>query len=99
MATLDITEYTRLAADASGNTVMAGQEPGTVQQVAISASNAQSSPLADSTRYVRLHTDTACRIAFGATPTASATTQRMAANSTEFFGVTPGTRIAVIATT
>lgn len=97
---LDVTEYPRLAADGPGDTVMAGLEPATAQQqVTVGGASAQSQPFADTTRFVRVHTDVACRIAFGSSPTASATSMRMPANATEFFGVTPGHRIAVIATT
>jgi hypothetical protein len=48
---------------------------------------------------VRIHTDATCRIAFGANPTATSGSQRLQAGGTEFFGVRPGTKIAVISST
>lgn len=98
MATLDICEYTSLAADALGSFVPTGREPaGAFQQVAVGGSSAVSLPFSESTRYVRLHTDVSCRVQFGATPVASASTMRLGAGSTEFFGVVPNQKLAVIA--
>lgn len=100
MAKLDITEYSSLATDRQGRTVMAGMEPKvTNQQVSIGASSTQSAAINSSTSIVRLHTDSACRVEIGADPTAAATSMRMAANSTEYLGIKPGLKIAVIATT
>lgn len=97
MAVLDISEYNILAADQNTRFVLTGQEPNIAnQQVSISASSAQSAAFSSVTRFVRVHTDVTCRIAFGDNPIASATTKRMAANSTEYFGVYPGHKIAVI---
>lgn len=100
MPTVDITEYDKLASDQHGNVILAGQEPSRgTQQVSITAGSVQSTALRDTTRFVRIHTDGAVRVAFGTNPTAAGSSQRMAANSTEFFGVQPGTKIAVIQTT
>jgi len=98
MPILDITEYGELAMTGRGSLVMAGQEPSTRnQQVEIAASSAQSESLSDVTRFVRLHAEAACRVAVGANPTASSTSMRMGAGGTEYLGVTPGLKIAVIA--
>lgn len=100
MPIVDITSYDKLPHDQQNRLVSAGLEPSLGnQQVAITAGSVQSAALGDITRFVRIHTDGAIRIAFGSNPTASATSQRMAANSTEFFGVQPGTKIAIIQTT
>lgn len=97
---LDITEYQNLARDDLNVVIAAGKEPASVvQQVAISGVSTQSNPFASTTRFIRLHTDVACRVAFGTNPAAAGTSQRMAAGQTEFVGVTPGTRVAVISTT
>lgn len=97
---VDITEYQNLGMDANGARVAVGMEPArAVQQIAESAaSTACAADFLDTTRFVRVHTPVAIRIAFGNTPVAAATNQRMAANSTEFFGVGPGQRVAVITT-
>lgn len=100
MATLDITEYSEMTLAGRGHTVMAGQEPSLRnQQVAVGASSAQSLAFGDTTRFVRLHSDVACRVTIGANPTASSTSMRMGAGGTEYLGVLPGLKIAVIATT
>jgi hypothetical protein len=98
--TVDVTEYQNLGMDANGARVAVGMEPArVVQQITESgASTACGADFLDSTRFVRIHTTAAIRIAFGKTPTAAATSQRMAAGATEFFGVTPGLRVAVITT-
>jgi hypothetical protein len=98
MPILDITEYGELATTGRGSLIMAGQEPSTRnQQVEISASSAQSQSLSDVTRFVRLHAEVACRVVIGSNPTASSTAMRMGAGGTEYLGVNPGLKIAVIA--
>lgn len=100
MATLDVTEYASLSLDAQGRQVLVGKEPSiTNQQVAVGGSSTQSAALQGHTKFVRLHTDVACRIAIGPNPTAASTSMRMAANQTEYLGVNGGEKIAVITTT
>jgi hypothetical protein len=100
MAILDVTEYNELTQAGRGHLVMAGQEPCTLnQQVVVGASSAQSLAFADTTRFIRIHSDVACRVAIGANPTASTASMRMGAGGTEYLGVLPGLKIAVIATT
>ncbi len=100
MALLYITEYATLAV-ISGTEVPVGQEPGIYQTpVAIGAGSLQSAAFNAETRFVRLHTDAICSVAFGANPTAVAQTQnRMVVGQTEFFGVNPSQKLAVIAST
>lgn len=96
---VDISEYTNLARDAQNNVVHAGVEPATaVQQVSQGGSSTQSAAFSSTTSFVRVHADSAVRIAFGANPTASASSPRMPAGATEFFGVRPGHKLAVITT-
>lgn len=100
MAVLDVTEYSRLSADAQGRIIPVGSEPNrTNQQVAVGGTSAQSSAFGDATYFVRLHSDVVCRVAFGPNPTAAATTARLAAGASEYFGVTPGDKVAVITST
>lgn len=99
MAVLFISEYDNVARDNVGM-VQAGQEPSiTTQTVAIGAGSTQSNAFNANTKFVRIHTDAICSVAFGANPTASATTARLAAGQTEFFGVRPGHKVAVITNT
>lgn len=99
MAILFISEYSKASIDNQGRGVMAGKEPAVVTQiVAIGAGSVASAAFSSATKFVRLHTDTACNFAFGIAPTAVAdTSPRMAANQTEFFGIPPGYKVAVIA--
>jgi hypothetical protein len=100
MPTLDITEYDGLAYDQLGKLIMTGMEPSVLnQQVDITASSEQSAALGETTRFVRIHADAACRIAVGENPTASSASMRVGAGGTEYLGVRPGLKIAVIATT
>jgi hypothetical protein len=100
MPTLDITEYDGLAFDQLGKLIMTGMEPSVLnQQVEISNTSAQSDAMGDTTRFVRLHADVPCRIAVGVDPTASSASMRVGAGGTEYLGVRPGLKIAVIATT
>jgi hypothetical protein len=91
MAVLFITEYSRQGRDASGFQMVVADEPAVANQVvAIGASTTQSAAFNALTRFVRIHTDAICSIEFGANPIATATTRRLAANSTEYFAVPLG---------
>lgn len=97
MATLYISEYADLPRDNHGNMILVAQEPPLAEQtLTIAAASARSLVFSDTTKYVRLHTDAACSVLFGSEPTATAAKKRLAPNSTEYFGVTPGSRVAVI---
>lgn len=71
------------------------------QTVSITAGSVASSAFNANTTLVRLATDAICSVAFGTAPTASATTQRMAAGQTEYFHVPQGQsyKVAVITNT
>jgi hypothetical protein len=97
MAILYVTELSSLGFDASGQNIMAPQMPPAIEQtVAIGGSSAASAAFGGTTRFVQLHCDAICSIAFGTTPTATTTNQRMAANETRFYTVTPLLKVAVI---
>ena len=99
MAVLYVTEYQRLGL-AQGIAVAAGHEPAVAQQaVAIGAGSVASAAFNARTNFVRLHCDAICSVAFGATPTAVTTAERLASGQTEFFAVNPGDKVAVIANT
>lgn len=92
MATLYIAE------SSEGASGMALVPPIAEQTVAIGGSSTPSSAFNAATRFVRLHTDAICSIAFGTSPTATATKMRMAADQTEYFSVPAGQsyKVAVI---
>ena len=102
MAVLYITEYARQGRDAEGyKMVVAGEPAVTNQTVAIGGASAQSSAFNAGTKFVRIHTDAICSIDFGTNPTATTSTRRMAANTTEYFEVPMGQsyKVAVITNT
>jgi len=95
MATLYISEYSGLGS--GGGYAQLAQAPAVAEQtLAIAGASAASAAFNASTKFVRLHTDAICSIAFGAAPVATAAKMRMAANATEYFGVVAGQKVAVI---
>ncbi len=96
MATLYIAEFSKLYTNPNGVGQMGVTPPLAQQTVAIGGSSLQSGALNAATTAVRLHADAICSVAFGTDPTATATTARMAAGQTEYFGVAGGTKVAVI---
>lgn len=107
MATLYITEFQALGQAGlpswgygpNAPTQAAQQPPIAEQTVAISGSSSTSAAFNAATVLVRLHTDAICSIEFGNAPAAGTTDARMAAGQTEYFGVTPGMKVAVISNT
>ena len=80
-----------------GRSIPTGAEPAIAQHtVAVTVGSVQSNVFGASTKFIRVHTDVICSYNFGANPTATAATPRLAANSTEFFGVRAGHRVAII---
>lgn len=108
MATLYITEFQALGQAGlptngygPNGPTQAAQQPPVVDQtpVAITGASAQSAAFNAATTLVRIHTDSICSVLFGANPTALTTSARMVAGQTEYFGVLPGMKVAVIANT
>ena len=99
MATVYISEYVSPPV-VTGKFINVGDEPAiATQTVAISAGSLQSAAFGANTRFIRVHADAICSVLFGTAPVATAASPRMAANTTEFFGVKPGHKIAVITNT
>lgn len=95
MAVLYISEFHDVAL-MNGLPQIAQTPPAAQQTVAIGGASVQSAAFNALTRFVRVHTDAICSIRFGSNPTVVATDARLAANQTEYFGVNPGDKIAVI---
>lgn len=78
---------------------VAKMPPNATQKVANAGASTQSSAFGDHTVMVGIHSDSICSIEFGANPTATTSSRRLAANSTEYFEVTPGHKVAAILNT
>ena len=91
MAVLYITEFANLTPTPNGVAAIAAQPP--LAESTLAIGTVVSGPAIGfnpATGVVRLHCDAICSVEFGASPTATATTARMAANQTEYFGVPKG---------
>lgn len=101
MAKLYITAFAGLettpGVGQAGESAQIGRLPslGTII-VTHTGTSVQSDPMPAGTKFVRVHTDAICHVTAGSAPTASAANMRMAADSTEYFGIAPGQRIAAI---
>jgi len=69
------------------------------QTVTIGGASAQSAAFNAATKLVCIHSDAICSIEFGSNPTATTSSKRVAANSSEYFEVNPGDKVAVITNT
>jgi hypothetical protein len=101
MATLYVAEFATVGGTSNFG-VAGGQIPPIREQtVTISgASVAIVSAFTTNTRFIRIHADAICSVAFGTTPTATVANMRFAANQTEYFSVPqPSYKLAVISNT
>jgi len=97
MATLYVEELATMGL--YGAAQIAARPGVAAQTVAIGGSSTQSSAFNAQTKFIRVHTDAICSIAIGSNPTATTSNCRLAADQTEYFGVQPGDKIAVISNT
>jgi len=98
MAKAYISEYTVVPVIA-GRAVPTGMEPAVAEQVVTFTTTTQSAAFNTKTVFVRIHVDAICSYEFGTNPTATTSTPRMAASSTEFFGVVGGQKVAFVTNT
>lgn len=102
MAKLYITEFSGMAVDQSRHYVpivdaTRGVLENASSPITIAAGHAESAAFNAATTIIRVHTDAICSIFISAAGTAAAATNaRMAANSTEYFGVRAGDILSVI---
>jgi hypothetical protein len=101
MASLYIAEFSSLASAGGGGAVQAAQWPPLREQkIALSGTSAASVAFGAGTTVIRVHSDVICSIKIGGgTPVATAANARLAADSTEYFGVESGAKIAGITNT
>lgn len=104
MAFLYITECNAIPSLSSwGQSAQApSMPPVTEQRLAIGGASTPSAAFNANTKFVMLHTDAICSLAWtsdGSNPVAVATAQRMNAGETRFYGVNPNYKVAVITNT
>jgi len=98
MAKAYITEHPRPTMYQGGLLPVAAMPPLTSQTVTFTTTT-QSVAFGSTTKMVCVHTDSICSIEFGSNPTATTSSRRMAANTTEYFEVTPGHKVAFVTNT
>jgi hypothetical protein len=88
---LFITEYSNLSRDIGSNFIAAGMEPSIADSsMTLSGTSAQSALFNAGTAFVMVHAQEPACLAWGTSPTAVTTKQRMAAGETRFVGIPPG---------
>jgi hypothetical protein len=99
MAFLYIDEYAHMGQQTvgPGNISATYLIPVATQKVVNTGASTQSAALQATTKVVRLHADSICSFLAGANPTATTGNTRLAANQTEYFGVTPGSNLKIAA--
>jgi len=99
MAFLYVAEFSTFGMDPNTGQAVAKVPPLVEQKLANAGAAVLSSAFNAATRFVRLHTDSICSVAFGAAPVATTSNMRFAANQTEYFAVNAGDSLSVILNT
>ena len=98
MSKLYIAEFRHQGNAAAGQLLQLPQLPPLAAQVVTFTTSTQSSALNADTTYVRVVADADCHLEVGGNPTATTgSVIKLTAGSAEYFGVTAGHKIAVIA--
>ena len=87
MAFLYITEHTQLPQYQGSNTPAPEMPPLATQRIDNTGATTQSAVFNSKARVIGLHTDSICSVEFGVNPTATTSSRRLAANSTEYFSI------------
>jgi hypothetical protein len=95
MALLYVAEFSEIVARGG---VLIALFPALVVQspIPIGGSSQQSQPFNSATAFIRMETDSICSFRIERNPVATTNDCRMFANVTEYVGVNPGDRVAVI---
>jgi hypothetical protein len=97
---LYVSEFQTLLNDASSGSLLPRCPPVATQLIPFGAWPAVSLRFSPSTRLIRVQANGICAVAIGgAAPVATTAGQRMTSGLTEYFAVTPGDQLGVIATT
>ncbi len=92
---LYITEYNVIGMGAAGMPAQMPAEPAVTNQVVTATTSTASTAFNANTNFIRMLPDTLVYVVFGASPTATATSQRLTANVEYWRCVIPGQKVAV----
>lgn len=97
MATMYITEYNRICADADGHVIQAGFDDGnTTHQVITFDAETKSAAFQDDTKFILVTLSAAGFVKFGDSPTAVTATDQYLGTTPIFIGVKGGQKISAI---
>lgn len=94
MANLNIVEFSSLFRGSGQAAQVVSLPAAAVQNIALTAASTQSAAFNAQTHLIRLRADTDCFVQVGPSPTAAITDIPLSAGTIEYFGVTPGQKIA-----
>jgi hypothetical protein len=97
VADIYITEFQASGNSVSGAQLQVGVQPAVAMQKVSFTTSTQSALFDARTVFIRLHPTADCHVIVGTSPTATTNHMPMLADSTEYFGVLAGMRLAVIA--
>lgn len=99
MALAYVQEYSSLAGDVGGATVVVGREPANVVQspVDFTSGAAASAAFDKRTKFVRIIVDTDAHVQFGSNPTATSNDMVLPADTVEYFGVHEDDKVSFLA--
>ena len=95
MANVSITEFSNVEQQTSGS-LLCPSTPFVTSQAFTATASTQSAAFSAATRFVRIISDANIKVAFGANPTATASSMPIRADMPEYFAVTAGSKIAAI---
>jgi hypothetical protein len=98
MTKVYVSEYASLPKDNAGNIVPIAPEPPLAEQVIDYSGGAATITLGNQTRYVRLNNDSICSLRYDGSA-ATTSNARSPADTLEYKGVQPGSKISAITNT
>ena len=99
MAFIYITEHTHSRVVQGSLVPLVSMPPLATQRVVNTGATTQSAAFNAKTVVVCIHADSICSVEFGLNPTATTSSRRLAANTTEYFQVEPGHKVAAVLNT
>lgn len=98
MATLYVTEFSGLGGGRNDDVQAVAGPPLAEQAIAIAGAHGESAAFNAQTSIVRIQPDAFCSVTVGgATPVATTSSARMVPGQTEYYRVSPGDKVSVIA--